>query len=155
MNIGQAAKASGISEKMIRYYESIGLISQVHRTEAGYRVFGEKDIYALRFISRARSLGFSVEQMGNLLALWQDRHRASADVKAVAQAHIEELDNKIEKLMSMRRTLQHLAEHCHGDHRPDCPIIGDLAGLAEPPDASLSAERPTSSEAVRDTVSQS
>ncbi|QTP59976.1 Cu(I)-responsive transcriptional regulator [Billgrantia antri] len=127
MNIGQAAKASGISEKMIRYYESIGLIGPVSRTEAGYRVFREKEVHALRFISRARDLGFSVEQMGNLLALWQDRHRASADVKAVAQAHIEELDGKIKKLQGMRRTLEHLVKHCHGDERPECPILGDLA----------------------------
>lgn len=127
MNIGQASKASGISEKMIRYYESIGLISPVRRTESGYRVFSEQEIHALRFISRARDLGFSVEQMGNLLALWQDRHRASADVKAVAQAHIEELDGKIKKLQGMRRTLEHLVKHCHGDERPECPILGDLA----------------------------
>ncbi|WP_111413838.1 Cu(I)-responsive transcriptional regulator [Billgrantia lactosivorans] len=127
MNIGQAAKASGISEKMIRYYESIGLIAPVRRTASGYRIFSEQDVHALRFISRARDLGFSVEQMGNLLALWQDRHRASADVKAVAQAHIEELDDKIEKLQGMRRTLEHLVKHCHGDERPECPILGDLA----------------------------
>ncbi|MFC3282319.1 Cu(I)-responsive transcriptional regulator [Litchfieldella rifensis] len=131
MNIGEAAKASGISGKMIRYYESVGLIPEVNRTEAGYRVFSEKDIHMLRFISRARSLGFSVEQMCDLLALWQDRHRASSDVKAVAQAHIEELDNKIEKLKAMRQTLQYLANHCHGDHRPDCPILGDLAGVTD------------------------
>lgn len=127
MNIGQAAKASGISGKMIRYYESIGLIAPARRTESGYRIFSEKDIHALRFISRARGLGFSVEQMGNLLALWQDRHRASADVKAVAQAHMEELDLKIKKLQDMRQTLEHLVSHCHGDERPDCPILGDLA----------------------------
>ncbi|MCE8034325.1 MULTISPECIES: Cu(I)-responsive transcriptional regulator [Halomonadaceae] len=127
MNIGQASKASGISEKMIRYYESIGLIAPAKRTESGYRIFSEKDVHALRFISRARDLGFSVEQMGNLLALWQDRHRASADVKAVAQAHIEELDGKIKKLQGMRRTLEHLVKHCHGDERPECPILGDLA----------------------------
>lgn len=127
MNIGQAAKASGISGKMIRYYESIGLIAPAKRTESGYRIFSEKDIHALRFISRARGLGFSVEQMGNLLALWQDRHRASADVKAVAQAHMEELDLKIKKLQDMRQTLEHLVSHCHGDERPDCPILGDLA----------------------------
>ncbi|MCE9662599.1 Cu(I)-responsive transcriptional regulator [Halomonas sp. M5N1S17] len=127
MNIGQAAKASGISGKMIRYYESIGLIASAKRTESGYRIFSEKDVHALRFISRARGLGFSVEQMGNLLALWQDRHRASADVKAVAQAHIEELDLKIKKLQDMRQTLEHLVDHCQGDKRPDCPILSGLA----------------------------
>lgn len=137
MNIGQAAKASGISEKMIRYYESIGLIPPVHRTEARYRTFSEKDIHALRFIARARSLGFSVEQMSNLLALWQDRHRASSDVKAVALAHIEELDGKIKKLQAMRETLEHLVKHCHGDARPDCPILGDLAAESVELDAEL------------------
>ncbi|MCH4562917.1 MerR family DNA-binding protein [Halomonas sp. EGI 63088] len=109
----------------------------------------------LRFIFRARSLGFSVDQVADLLALWQDRNRASSDVKAVAYAHIEELDNKIEKLMSMRRTLQHLAEHCQGDHRPDCPILGDLAGATDPVDASLSLDHPAMSVSVRDTVSHS
>nr|WP_276316554.1 MerR family DNA-binding protein [Halomonas flagellata] len=109
----------------------------------------------MRFIFRARSLGFSVDQVADLLALWQDRNRASSDVKAVAYAHIEELDNKIEKLMSMRRTLQHLAEHCQGDHRPDCPILGDLAGATDPVDASLSLDHPAMSVSVRDTVSHS
>ncbi|EPC03408.1 hypothetical protein L861_17880 [Litchfieldella anticariensis FP35 = DSM 16096] len=127
MNIGQAAKASGVSGKMIRYYEDVGLIPRISRTDSGYRDFSEKDVHILRFISRARSLGFSVEQMYSLLALWQDRHRASSDVKAVAQAHIDELDSKIKKLQDMRETLLHLVNHCHGDHRPDCPILGDLA----------------------------
>ncbi|TDR52073.1 MerR family copper efflux transcriptional regulator [Halomonas ventosae] len=127
MNIGEAARASGISGKMIRYYESIGLIAPVGRTDAGYRVFSDKDIHTLRFIFRARSLGFSVEQMSNLLALWHDRHRASSDVKAFALTHIEELNSKINKLQAMRETLEHLVKHCHGDERPDCPILGDLA----------------------------
>lgn len=131
MNIGQAAKASGVSGKMIRYYEDVGLIPRISRTDSGYRDFSEKDVHILRFISRARSLGFSVEQMYNLLALWQDRHRASSDVKAVALAHIDELDSKIKKLQDMRETLVHLANHCHGDHRPDCPILGDLAAEAQ------------------------
>lgn len=153
MNIGEAAKASGISGKMIRYYESVGLMPQVKRTESGYRVFSEKDVHTLRFISRARSLGFSVEQMCDLLALWRDRNRASSNVKAVAHTHIEELDNKIEKLKAMRQTLQHLAEHCHGDHRPDCPILGDLAGVADPMDTSPSSDIPASSVSARETVS--
>ncbi|GGY07224.1 HTH-type transcriptional regulator HmrR [Litchfieldella qijiaojingensis] len=131
MNIGQAAKASGVSGKMIRYYEDVGLIPRISRTDSGYRDFSEKDVHILRFISRARSLGFSVEQMYNLLALWQDRNRASSDVKAVALAHIDELDSKIKKLQDMRETLLHLANHCHGDHRPDCPILGDLAAEAQ------------------------
>ncbi|MFC6673421.1 Cu(I)-responsive transcriptional regulator [Marinobacterium aestuariivivens] len=126
MNIGQAAKASGISGKMIRYYESVGLIPQVNRTDSGYRHFSEMDIKRLRFIARARSLGFTVEQMGSLLTLWQDRNRASSDVKAVAQTHIEILETKIDQLNSMRQTLLCLADRCQGDQRPDCPILGGL-----------------------------
>ncbi len=155
MNIGEAAKATGISGKMIRYYESIGLIPPIARTDSGYRVFSAKDIHTLRFIFRARSLGFSVEQMTDLLALWRDRNRASADVKAVAYAHIDELDNKIEKLMCMRLTLQHLAEHCQGDHRPDCPILGDLARVTAPVETSPSLDRPALSESMRDTLRHS
>ncbi len=127
MNIGEAAAASGVSAKMIRYYERVGLIPAAHRTEAGYRVYGDADVHTLRFIRRARNLGFSVEQMRDLLALWQDRNRASARVKALALSHIEELDNKIRELQTMRGTLEHLARNCHGDHRPDCPILADLA----------------------------
>jgi Cu(I)-responsive transcriptional regulator len=127
MNIGQAAKASGISAKMIRYYEAIGLIGSAERTAAGYRTYGASDVHTLRFIRRARDLGFSVEQMGDLLALWRDRSRASADVKAIALTHIEELDRKAQALQDMSRTLKHLAEHCHGDTRPDCPILEEFA----------------------------
>lgn len=132
MNIGQASKTSGVSAKMIRYYESIGLIPPVARTESGYRVYSETDVHSLKFIQRARSLGFSVEQMRDLLALWQDRSRASADVKAVALAHVKELEEKIKGLQTMRETLEHLAENCHGDHKPDCPIIQDLSEGHEP-----------------------
>lgn len=127
MNIGLAAQASGISAKMIRYYEQTGLIPEAARTEAGYRVFTAGDIRHLKFIQRARSLGFSVEQMHELSLLWRDRTRTSADVKSVALAHIAELEAKIEALQTMRETLQDLADHCHGDHRPDCPIIENLA----------------------------
>ena len=127
MNIGQAAKASGISAKMIRYYEAIGLIGSAERTAAGYRTYGASDVHTLRFIRRARDLGFSVEQMGDLLALWRDRSRASADVKAIALTHIEELDRKAQALQDMSRTLKHLAEYCHGDKRPDCPILEEFA----------------------------
>lgn len=127
MNIGQAAKASGISAKMIRYYESVGLIPAAQRSASGYRVYTSDGVHTLQFISRARSLGFSVERMRDLLSLWQDRSRASADVKSVALAHVEELDAKIEALQAMRETLTHLAQHCHGDTRPDCPILEDLA----------------------------
>lgn len=126
MNIGQAAKESGISAKMIRYYESIGLIGPATRTDSGYRVYSDHDVHTLRFVRRARDLGFSVEQMNELLALWQDRSRASADVKRIALEHIEELERKAEALREMAATLKHLAQHCHGDERPDCPILENL-----------------------------
>jgi len=126
-NIGEAAEATGISAKMIRYYESIGLIPRPARTFAGYRVYGPNDLHTLRFIRRARDLGFSIEQIKTLLSLWQHK-RPSAEVKRVALAHIAELEEKIRSLDSMRRTLVHLVEHCHGDHRPTCPIIDELAG---------------------------
>lgn len=127
MNIGQASKASGVSVKMIRYYESIGLIKAALRTESGYRVYSDSDIHSLRFISQARDLGFSVEQMEGLLALWRDRSRASADVKAIALQHIEMLQTKARALQAMSDTLTHLADHCNGDDRPDCPIIEGFA----------------------------
>lgn len=130
MNIGEASKASGVSTKMIRYYESIGLISSPLRTESGYRVYSDSEVHALRFISRARDLGFSVEQMGDLLALWRDRSRASADVKAIALEHIRVLDEKAKALQAMSETLRHLADNCHGDGRPDCPIIEEFAEAA-------------------------
>lgn len=124
--IGDAAAATGISAKMIRYYESIGLIPQAVRTFAGYRVYGPDDLHTLRFIRRARDLGFSIEQIKTLLSLWQHR-KPSAEVKRVALGHIAELEEKIRSLDGMRRTLVHLVEHCHGDHRPTCPIIDELA----------------------------
>ncbi|ANY16355.1 Cu(I)-responsive transcriptional regulator [Bordetella pseudohinzii] len=127
MNIGQAAQASGISAKMIRYYESIGLIHPAARSDSGYRRYGEDDLHTLRFIRRARNLGFSVEQMQELLALWRDRSRASADVKRIALEHVAELERKAAELREMADTLKHLARHCHGDDRPDCPIIADLS----------------------------
>ena len=127
MNIGQAATASGVSAKMIRYYESIGLINAASRTDAGYRIYSDADIHTLRFIRRSRNLGFSVEQMTNLLALWQDRSRASADVKRIAADHIRELERKMRELAEMAETLRHLAKNCHGDGRPDCPILNKLS----------------------------
>ncbi|MBC3952295.1 MULTISPECIES: Cu(I)-responsive transcriptional regulator [Pseudomonas] len=127
MNIGQAAKQSGLSAKMIRYYEATGLLQAAHRSDSGYRLYGKDDLHTLAFIKRSRDLGFSLEEVGKLLTLWQDRQRASADVKALAREHIAELNQKIEELASLRDTLQELVEHCHGDDRPDCPILKDLA----------------------------
>ncbi len=128
MNIGQAAARSGVPSKTIRYYEDIGLISRPVRAENGYRDFSEADVHMLRFIARARGLGFSVREVGELLALYHDRSRASSAVKAVAEQAINRIDTKIGELMSMRSTLSDLAERCHGDQRPDCPILDDLAG---------------------------
>ena len=127
MNIGQAAKATGISAKMIRYYEQIGLINPAHRTDAGYRLYTDDDVHILTFIRSARDLGFSVEGIKDLLALWQDRSRQSADVKNIALSHIERLNEKISELQAMVHTLQHLAHCCAGDNRPNCPILTDLA----------------------------
>ncbi|HEX7749395.1 MAG TPA: Cu(I)-responsive transcriptional regulator [Bordetella sp.] len=126
MNIGQAAQATGISAKMIRYYESIGLIVPAGRTAAGYRTYTEQDLHTLRFVRRARGLGFSVEQMHELLALWRDRKRASSDVKRVALQHVEELERKAAELQQMADTLKHLARNCYGNDRPECPIIEEL-----------------------------
>ncbi len=127
LNIGEAAKASGVSAKMIRHYESIGLLAAARRTESGYRVYGQDDVHVLRFVHRARALGFSLDQIGTLLSLWQDKGRASADVRALARRHIGELDRKIAEMQAMRRTLESLAASCHGDARSDCPILDDLA----------------------------
>jgi len=127
MTIGEAARQSGVSAKMIRYYESIGLLAPAARSDAGYRSYGDSDVHSLRFIRRARDLGFTVEQMGDLLALWKDRSRASAEVKKIALDHVAILERKVAELQAMAGTLKHLAAHCHGDGRPDCPILEDLA----------------------------
>ncbi|KAA0911039.1 Cu(I)-responsive transcriptional regulator [Pusillimonas sp. ANT_WB101] len=134
MNIGEAATASGISPKMIRYYESIGLMRPVQRTAAGYRVYDYHEVQTLGFIKRSRELGFSLERIRTLLGLWEDTARQSADVKKLARKHIDELDEDIRKLQSIRDQLQHLVEHCHGDNRPDCPIIDGLAADKKTPD---------------------
>lgn len=126
MNIGEAAQASGVSAKMIRYYEQIGLIGPVARTGSGYRTYTDADVHALRFIRRARDLGFQVEGIAELLSLWRDRSRHSADVKRVALEHVAELQRKIAELEGMANTLRELAAGCAGDDRPDCPILEDF-----------------------------
>lgn len=128
MKIGQAAAASGVSERMIRHYEKIGLTVPPARRSSGYRDYGPRDVDALRFIGRARDLGFPIDEIGRLLSLWRDRDRASADVKALALARAAELQRKAAELEQMRAALLDLAERCHGDDRPDCPILTDLAG---------------------------
>ena len=128
MNIGEAAKASGVSAKMIRHYEQNGFIPKAARTMSGYRTYAESDVHVLRFIRRARDLGFPLAEIKTLLGLWTNRRRASGDVKWLAERHVKELDKKIAELQGMRRTLAHLSHHCHGDARPDCPILDDLAG---------------------------
>ena len=127
MNIGQAAEASGVSAKMIRHYEENGFVPKAGRTVAGYRVYRESEIHVLRFIRRARDLGFPLKEIKKLLGLWNNRGRASGDVKKLVKHHLKELDEKITELQAMRRTLTDLAQHCHGDDRPNCPILDDLA----------------------------
>jgi len=128
VNIGAAARASGVSAKMIRHYEEGGLIPKAARTAAGYRVYGEDDVHILRFVRRARDLGFTMREVKALLALWRDRRRKSGDVKRLVEAHLGDLDTRIAEMQAMRRALLDLAHHCHGDRRPDCPILDDLAG---------------------------
>ena len=127
MNIGDASERSGLPAKTIRYYEDIGLLKP-GRAENGYRDYSPSDVHRLRFLQRARGLGFSVEECRQLLSLYQDTSRESADVKAIAEAKLAEIDRKLAELKGLRDVLSHLVEHCHGDHRPDCPIIDELAG---------------------------
>ena len=132
MNIGQASEASGVSAKMIRYYEETGLIPKAVRRDSGYRDYGDADVHRLRFVRRARDLGFTVEQIAGLLSLWSDRARASADVKALALGHVAALKDKVAEIQRMVSTLDSLAQSCHGDNRPDCPIIDGLAEGSRP-----------------------
>jgi MerR family transcriptional regulator, copper efflux regulator len=127
MNIGEAAQRSGVSAKMARHYESLGLLPAVARTDAGYRQYGDKEVHTLRFIRRARDLGFSMAEIAELLKLWQNQRRSSASVKKIAQRHLAEIDAKMAEMAAMRKTLQHLVHCCSGDERPDCPIIDELA----------------------------
>ncbi|MFL6578377.1 MAG: Cu(I)-responsive transcriptional regulator [Povalibacter sp.] len=126
-SISKAAAASGVSAKMIRHYEAIGLIPAPERTSGNYRAFDDSDVHTLRFIQRARALGFSMKQIATLVSLWRNRGRSSANVRRLALDHIAELRAKIESLQAMVRTLEQLAEHCHGDARPECPILDELA----------------------------
>ena len=128
VNIGAAARASGVSAKMVRHYEALGLLGAVARTDSGYRQYTPADIHTLRFIKRSRELGFSMAEIAELVSLWHDRERASADVKRIAQRHVGELEQRIAAMQDMRRTLQDLLRHCHGDERPECPILDDLSG---------------------------
>lgn len=128
VNIGTAAARSGVSPKMVRHYESLGLLPQVRRTDSGYRLYGEADMHQLRFIRRSRDLGFSMDEIAELLSLWNNRRRTSASVKRIAQRHVADLAQRIEAMQAMQRTLEHLVHCCHGDERPDCPILDDLAG---------------------------
>ena len=127
-NIGQAAAQSGVSAKMIRHYESLGLLPLVQRTDAGYRQYGPGEVHTLSFIRRGRALGFSMAEIAELLKLWQNKQRASADVKQIALTHVADLDRRIAEMTAMKNTLQHLANCCQGDARPDCPILTGLAG---------------------------
>lgn len=141
MNIGEAASRAGVTPKMVRHYESLGLLPRVHRTESGYRVYTDAEVHTLRFIKRSRDLGFSIPEIAELLKLWQNRRRTSANVKKLAERHVAELDRKIQELESMRRTLRHLIHCCHGDDRPDCPILDDLEHPAGLPIVGVSADK--------------
>jgi MerR family transcriptional regulator, copper efflux regulator len=132
MNIGQASQASGVSAKMIRHYESLGLLPKARRTDSGYRQYDDAAVHMLRFIRRARDLGFDTREIATLLALWRNKRRSSAEVKRVALQHMKALDERIAALQSVQRTLSHLAHCCAGDDRPDCPILDDLSGSTIP-----------------------
>lgn len=127
MNIGEAAKLSGVNTKLIRHYESIGIIPKASRSESGYRTYSENEVHILSFVKRARSMGFSMKEIKKLVSLWRNKSRASSEVKNLANKHIEDMEKKIQELQEMVKSLKHLSRNCHGDHRPDCPILNDLA----------------------------
>lgn len=127
MNIGQAAKISGVNAKLIRHYESIGIIPKASRSDAGYRTYSEADVHILSFVRRSRTLGFSMKDIKKLVSLWRNKTRASSEVKNLVTKHIDEMENKILELQVLVKTLKHLSKTCHGDHRPDCPILNDMA----------------------------
>lgn len=131
VTIGEAARQSGVSAKMLRHYESLGLLANVARTDSGYRLYTAADVHTLRFIKRSRDLGFSMLEIAELVNLWQNHSRASASVKQIAQKHLESLAQRIEGMQAMQRSLQTLLQHCHGDDRPDCPILDDLSGVSK------------------------
>ena len=131
VTIGEAAQQSGVSAKMVRHYEALGLLGTVARTDSGYRLYSPADVHTLRFIKRCRDLGFSMAEIAELVGLWQNRRRASSSVKRIAQKHVDELAQRIEAMQSMQRTLATLLACCHGDDRPDCPILDDLVGTAQ------------------------
>jgi Cu(I)-responsive transcriptional regulator len=149
-NIGEAASQTGVSAKMIRHYETIGLIPAASRTFANYRLYSDADLHRLRFIKRARNLGFSMKQIEQLLGLWSDPRRSSAEVKRLARAHADDLAERIREMEAMQRTLETLATHCHGDHRPECPILDDLASTAaeDPGAGPTAARKPTARKAT-------
>ena len=126
MTIGELAKRSGLSAKRVRHYEEIGVLSKAARTDSGYRIYDERDVHILRFVNRARGLGFSMKEIKTLVGLWKNKRRASREVKSLALKHLDELEKKIAELQSMATTLRHLSHHCHGDERPDCPILEDM-----------------------------
>jgi MerR family copper efflux transcriptional regulator len=147
LNIGQAAARSGVSAKMIRHYEAQGLLAAARRTEAGYRIYDAADVHTLQFVRRARGLGFSMKEIEQLLGLWQNRRRSSGDVRRIALHHIADLDQKIHELQAMRHAVEELVHRCKGDHRPDCPILEDLAGETTP-----AGKRPARSAARAETL---
>jgi MerR family copper efflux transcriptional regulator len=141
LNIGQAAAASGVSAKMIRHYEEVGLLPAARRTESGYRQYGDADVQTLRFVRHSRDLGFSIPEIAQLVSLWQDRSRPSREVKELAQEHIKELEEKVQELVAMKSALEHLVRCCRGDDRPECPIIESLAADRPPASGAMKSGR--------------